>query len=159
MRGAIKALPLERFDKTDMKSGSFALVFGCVALVSGLFVFSAQANASPPVREQWKAYSQEDGTSILLTRRGDAALHWFETRGGAVVVFNKVSGRYEYAKLTKNEGRWVLLPSGVQAKSAGGVKTDTEKVKGEVPSIVSSKDLIPLRKQQLLNKKGPPPSR
>lgn len=91
-------------------------------------------------------------------RYGDARLHWLETRTGEVVVKNSDTGDYEYAKIKKENGRPMLVPSGVkpgedQEKSARA----SEKV-AEDFTPVTRKDLIPLRKAAIKHYKKTKPA-
>ena len=113
-----------------MKNMKLALVF--------VGFLSACVFASPPVEKRLEV-TQPNGEQIVLTRRGNASLHWLELRRGAIVVLNKKSGYYEYAKMERADGRWQLLPSGF---TVGKNSTLPENFQ-----ILKSKDLIPLRKQ------------
>jgi hypothetical protein len=46
-----------------------------------------------------RTFSQSDGTTFKGRLQGDAFLHWIEAEDGAILLFNKKTANFEYAKI------------------------------------------------------------
>ena len=63
-------------------------------------------------------FVQADGTTFKGHIKGDEHFHWSELKNKSVVVFNKKSKNYEYAKVGRDaEGKESLMASGMKAKA------------------------------------------
>lgn len=85
----------------------FALILSATTLL-----VASVATATPPGKPA-HYYTQASGEKVMLQSAGNAEFHWFETRRGHIVVYNKHSKNYEYAKVDKANNSVVLQPSGV----------------------------------------------
>lgn len=118
------------------------LVYGVLLVVA----LASQAVSSPPLEERYTPFKQADGSEVILTRYGDARFHWLETRSGEVVVKNPDTGDYEYAKVKKENGSPMLVPSGVKPGEDPKKKSAEGETLVEDFTPLTRKDLIPLRK-------------
>lgn len=58
-------------------------------------------------------FKQHDGGRFIGKLKGDEWFGWIEDQAGHVVIYNKNSKRYEYAKLVEKNSSVDLAPSGI----------------------------------------------
>lgn len=122
-----------------------------------LVTLASHALASPPLEEHYTTFMQTDGAEVVLMRQGNARFHWLETRAGEVVVKNPDSGDYEYAGIKKENGRPILVPTGIKpGENRKEVAAKSESVTEDFTPL-TRKDLIPLRKAAIKNDKKAKP--
>ncbi|ACR11175.1 hypothetical protein TERTU_2097 [Teredinibacter turnerae T7901] len=102
------------------------------------FAITGAASATPPARPA-QIFNQSNGDQIHLQRMKADGLQWFVTHRGEVVVFNKQSGNYEYARVLEDGDQFKLLPSGVKVG---------EKTKSTEFSITTQRELLKLRNKK-----------
>ncbi len=66
-----------------------------ILLTSSLFATSTLTKV--------RTFTQSDGSSFTGRLQGDAFLHWIEADDGSVLLFNKKTGNFEYAKIKDND--------------------------------------------------------
>ena len=57
---------------------------------------------------------QNDGTTFKAKLKGDEWFNWIEDKAGNVILYNKDSKSYEYAKVIKIGEKVKLVPSGIK---------------------------------------------
>jgi len=62
-------------------------------------------------------FEQNDKSSFKGHLKGDEYFSWVEDKDGEVVVYNKSSKNYEYAKVVEVQGELDLAPTGVKVGS------------------------------------------
>jgi len=59
-------------------------------------------------------FKQADGTTFNAHLKGDEYFSWIEDKIGHIIIYNKMSKNYEYAKFEKKNGVQNLIPSGIK---------------------------------------------
>ncbi|RLA73111.1 MAG: hypothetical protein DRG24_01135 [Epsilonproteobacteria bacterium] len=78
-----------------------------------LTLLAATLSAAPAF-EKSRILIQNDGATFQAQMKGDEYLHWIETTGGSILIYNKKSKNYEHANIKNN----ALVPSGQAFRSA-----------------------------------------
>ncbi|WP_028885321.1 hypothetical protein [Teredinibacter turnerae] len=102
------------------------------------FAVTGAASAAPPAQPS-QVFNQSNGDQVHLQRMKADGLQWFVTHRGDVVVFNKQSGNYEYARVMADGDQFKLLPSGIKV----GEKNESSEF-----SITTQRELLKLRNKK-----------
>lgn len=72
-------------------------------------------------------FKQHDGSTFTGKLKGDEWFHWIEDTQKHIIVFNRTTRNYEFAKLVEHNGVYVnLTPSGIPVvTSSHNPKTET----------------------------------
>lgn len=117
---------------------------------SFLFSFPAMGSSAMPGIVKVK---QPDGTVLEISIKGDEWFNWKEEKAGKVIIKNKASGYYEFARIKVKNGREVLAPSGVRVTPGMGPSFSKGLIEAEGYNEISKEDLTRMR-NQALEKKG-----
>ena len=86
---------------------SILRLFTLSALIAGI------GYAVPPYPGKVN-FRQKDGRTFSGRLKGDEWFHWIEDRSGHVILYNRKTQRYEYARVLERNGTAVdLVPSGI----------------------------------------------
>jgi len=95
---------LKKIKRIEMKKVFLVAIFSILPLMLHA-VQAYQGNIT---------FRQHDGSSFKGTLQGDEWFHWIEDKQGNIIVYNRRSKQYEYAKLKKLNGQYDLVPSGIK---------------------------------------------
>ena len=72
---------------------------------------------------------QKDGKTFKAKLKGDEWFNWIEDKRGNVILYNKSSKSYEYAKVIKVGNKLDLIPSGIK------IVADNNETNNTLPEI------------------------
>lgn len=116
------------------------------------FLFSFPSIGSPAMPGIVKI-KQPNGTVLEISIKGDEWFNWKEEKTGKVIIKNKASGYYEFARIKMKDGREVLAPSGVRVNPGMAPSFSKGLIEAEGYNEVSKEDLKRMR-NQALEKRG-----
>jgi len=76
-----------------------------------------------------RTFTQSDGSTFKARLKGDARLHWIETEDGDILIFNKKSADFEYAKI--EDGDLVLSGRKYKVTKNRALHVRKESIKSE----------------------------
>jgi len=81
-----------------------------------------------------RTFEQSDGSQFQGRLQGDAFLHWIEAKDGSILLFNKQTATFEYAKII--DGDLVLSGERYQSSKTRALHVSSENVSKEALQIL-----------------------